>query len=92
MTHNREYVFNQDNIETVREFVNRFSDISRYEDVRLAIVKDRDGNIDHYEIDASLCTGEKWIVQNVDDCLHLVCSDAYILGMMVDYHYVIFKP
>lgn len=92
MTHNRDYEFNQEYIQTVRDFVNRLSDISRYEAVRLITVKDRDGRTDHFEIDASSSTGEKWIVQDVDDCLHLVCSDAYILGMMFDENYVIFKP
>lgn len=92
MTHNREYIFNQEYIQTVRDFVNHLSDIPRYDVVRLITVKDRDGKTDHFEIDASTCTGEKWIVQDVDDCLHLVCSDAYILGMMFDRNYVIFKP
>lgn len=92
MTHNRDYVINQDYIQSVRDFVARLSEIPRYEGVRLVVVKTRDGQNDHFEIDASLCTGEKWIVQDVDDCLHLVCSDAYILGMMFDNHYVIFKP
>lgn len=92
MTHNREYVFNQHLIETVRDFVNQFSDIPRYSKVRLVTVKDRDGLIDHYEIDASMDAGEKWLVQDVDDCLRLVCSNAYLLGMMFDMNYVIFKP
>lgn len=92
MTHNREYIFNQDNIRTVEDFVHRFNDIPRYEGARLIHVKTRDGRTDHFEIDASTCTGEKWIVYDVDDCLYLVCSDAYILGQMYNLEYVIFKP
>lgn len=92
MTHNREYIFNQDNIQTVQDFVNELNGICRYEGTRLITVKDRDGKTDHFEIDASMCTGEKWIVYDVNDCLHLVCSDAYILGMMFDNKYVVFKP
>lgn len=92
MTHNREYIFSQDNIQTVQDFVNRLNDICRYDGTRLITVKDRDGKTDHFEIDASQCTGEKWIVYDLDDCLHLVCSDVFILGTMFDYKYVVFKP
>lgn len=92
MTHNREYIFNQEYINSVKDFVDRLSDIPRYEGVRLLTVKDRDGKIDYFEIDASNNTGEKCIVRDANDCLRMVCSDAYILGMMFDYKYVVFKP
>ena len=92
MTHNREYIFSQDNIQTVQDFVNRLNDICRYDGTRLITVKDRDGKTDHFEIDASQKKKKKWIVYDLDDCLHLVCSDVFILGTMFDYKYVVFKP